>query len=164
MPVRFATTTTEPLYWYRQSQLMMYDNRLYEMSKYLQINMGTFRAVLASHPVPLAEIRCCNVVKRTLPRKFLLFAFFDVDGVHMIARFTQSRVAGGPKYDHFTAPVLRIQRVVGRWARSRLEARRLALAMATHSRLGQTSGIRVLGLDLLVSVCYMRDFRNACVS
>ncbi len=152
----FATATTKPLYWYQQSQLIMYDNRLYEMSKYSRINLETFGVVLALDPVPLAEMHCYDAMSSTLPMKFLLFAYFDVDGEDMIARFTQSRVAWGPKFDHFTAPVLRLQRVVARWAKSRLEARRLALAMAAHSRLGQASSIRVLGLDLLAEIGCLR--------
>ncbi len=160
--VCFATSTPKPLYWYQQSQLIMYENRLYEMSKYSRINLETFGVVLALDPVPLAEMEWEVSLSRTVDGKFFKFflsAFFDVDGKIRHARFTQSRVERGPYFDQFTAPVLRLQRVVARWAKSfksRLEARRLALAMAAHSRLGQASGIRVLGLDLLAEIGCLR--------
>jgi hypothetical protein len=128
----------------------MYDNRIYETSKYHKINIETFETVLAMDLVPLATVTFYNN-SRLFPKKYFMFIKFD-SLVDCILRLTGSRVLWYVKqvpYDHFTAPIKKIQRSMRKQARARIQAKHLALSMCMHARLGQSSLIQCLGLDLV---------------
>ena len=160
--VRFESTTG-PFFWYKQCQLILYDDQVYDMSRLGHMNVIVFNAVLSLNPVPIATLQhnCKDSV--VFPSKYMLDASFKFDPMispYSVAMFSQSRLryydAGFDYYniaDQFTGKILKIQRFMRSWVRARLQARTFALVMSTHARLGQNSLIQMLGMDLLRVVC-----------
>jgi hypothetical protein len=159
MSIQRFESTTGPFYWYKQSALILYNNRVYEMSRLDNINLKTFEVVLAMDPVPVATMECCERRAGPWPGEYFLNAVYDFEyevSPYFTAMFSANRLLGFDRgfdpnniYDHFTAPIKKIQCLMRKRARARLQPKHLALAMCTHTRLGQTSLIQRLGLDLL---------------
>jgi hypothetical protein len=128
----------------------MYNNRVYETTNFCDHNSKTFEKVLAMDPVPMATI-FFHDSSRHFPKKYFMIIKFE-DLEDCILRLSGSRIlwyVNQTPYDTFTAPIKKIQRVMKKQARTRLQAKHLALAMCMHARLGQSSLIQCLGLDLV---------------
>jgi hypothetical protein len=152
MAIRFETVTSVPLFVYPQSGLAFYNNELFMTTERSLDNLETLKHVLRKYPNTLAEV---NYWEFNPPRKYILSAFFSQGRSSVSMYFSRRRLKWVTKsvcvihYDFFTAQALKLQCIVRRWAKGRLEARRLALAMSWHYRLGIGSGIQVLGSDVL---------------
>jgi hypothetical protein len=161
MSIQRFESTTSPFYWYTQSQLILYDNRLYDMSR-MYFNTSTLEYVQKKKPQPVATMLFRDRVG-LYPKKYWLYAEYTNDpGIFQETYnmpwtvFTPDRayvwdasLQRAQLYDHFTAPARKIQRNMRKQARARLQAKHLALLMSTHARLGQSSLIQKLGLDLM---------------
>jgi hypothetical protein len=148
-----------PFWWYKKSQLILYDNRIYDMGRMGHMNNILLNAVLTQDPMPVASLRFTPKDSSVYPEKFELDIFYQIGrevSPYRMAMCCQSRLMyydnGFDHYniqDQLTGPVAKIQRVLGRQARARLQNKRLALAMTTHARLGASSLLKVLGSDVL---------------
>jgi hypothetical protein len=109
--------------------------------------------MLCEYPNAVADVYCW---KYEPLRKYITAAVFNQGQSNLRMLFFRPRVIsikpGIVRYDFMTPYVRMIQRAVGRWAKERLAARRLALAMGMHDRLGIESGIQVLGSDVLLLI------------
>lgn len=157
--IRFETTTI-PFFWYRQAQLILCDNRVYTSFRVLgNGNARILQDILAMDPVPVAALRV-NRGDTLFHPKYLLTIVY-LDSLRYTVYYSQEDVrpncvrAGALFQDCLTPAVRLIQRNLRNLARARIERRQqsLALAMATHDRLGQHSPFRLLDPDLLRLVC-----------
>jgi hypothetical protein len=158
-------STTGPFFWYKQAQLVLYDNRLYDMGRPTSGNRETLEYALSITPMPLARLTCLTTTTNRLsflPKKYMLVIFYDLGFDHPPsppAILDQSRFTSdhpnfelGVFFDRLTAPIKKIQRVMKRHARTRINAKRLAFIMGAHDRLGQLSHVLLLSSDLLQAV------------
>ena len=156
-------STTGPFFWYKQAQLVLYDNRLYDMGRPTSGNRETLENALSITPLPIARLNFNNVHRLSfLPKKYMLVIFYDL-GFNIPpfppiildqSRFTSDHpnFELGVFFDRLTAPIKKIQRVMKRHAKTRIHARRLAFIMGAHDRLGQLSHVLLLSSDLLQAV------------
>jgi len=155
-------STTGPFYWYKQAQLVLYDNRLYDMGRPTFGNRETLEYALSITPMPLARLIFNNGygLRSCHPKKYILIIFYD-QGFDRLppAILDQSRFTSdhpnfelGVFFDRLTAPIKKIQRVMKRHAKARINTRRLAFIMGAHDRLGQLSHVLLLSSDLLQAV------------
>ena len=154
--LRFESTSG-PFYYYRQSDLIMFGNRFYCSGASLGITLRVLQTALAQTPVPVASIRFNESALKLFPKKYFLFIEFQIKlEVYISFHVYSNRYCIYDNefevFDSLTAPIKKIQKAMARSARPRVAARRLALAMSTHDRLGQSCKIHVLGLDLLRAV------------
>ena len=145
MAIRIETTNAIPLFFYPQSRMALYNNRLLMMYKTVPFNVQI--------PATMAEIYICEL---KLSRRYIISVSFRQSCIYFVRpRVTSnsSRFGRMLHYDFLTPQLRQLQRVVGHWARERLEnRRRLALAMGLHDRLGRGSLIQILSSDLLALI------------
>jgi hypothetical protein len=161
--VRFETTSG-PFYWYKQSKLVMFQNRIYSCGAFGDdLETKVFQTVLEQKPMPIASFEF-NSGKRgdRFPKKYIVRFDFPID--YEVSPYSYLSLTSnnyciydpefepGVFFDRLTAPIKKIQKAMARYSRPKLQAKRLALAMSSHSRLGQNSEIRVLGSDLLCAI------------
>ena len=165
--IRFESTTG-PFYWYKQAQLVMYDNQLYDMRRNRNSNCQALQEVLeatTTNTKPIvAHVSCGPTIHDSLRLKQRFVIAFDglrLDAGHQLVSFvTQQRIAIlnsgfelGGLYDCLTTPITRMQGMFRRHARARLQAKYLAFAMGTHDRLGvglhKTCQVQLLPSELL---------------
>jgi hypothetical protein len=166
MALRLETTTNVPLFVYAQSCLALYDNGLFKMCLHSQALFKTLDKNITETPKPMVEIQywesANNIEQR---KKYILTALFHFSTFQRRLYFSRRRVTWIPKakckmkFNYLTQQVLdltqqvqKLQHVMKQWARVRIAARRLALAMSLHDRLGSASGIQILGSDLLAHI------------
>lgn len=141
----------------------MFGNRFYAYGiSSSELIEKVFWTVLAQNPVPIASVKFNAVVDRVFPQKYMLHIDwpieFETSPYSFMSLISNRYCILDPEFEHgvffdsITAPIRRIQKAMTRSARPRIQARRLALAMGTHERLGQSSVIQVLGPDVLQMV------------
>lgn len=141
----------------------MFGNRFYCPGNVLEdFALKVMRTALSQRPVPVASIRFNKSDDKVFPQKYLLFIEFPIEfevspysylsAVSNRYCIDDKEFEHGVFFDRLTAPIKKIQKAMARSARPRVEARRLALAMSTHGRLGQSTTIHILGSDLLQTV------------
>ena len=147
MAIRIETTNANPLFFYPQSRMALYNNRLLMM---MYETPASFNAQMLA---TVAEIYICEL---KLSRRYIISVSFSQSCIYFVRpRVTSnsSRFGRMLHYDFLTPQLRQLQRVVGHWARERLEnRRRLALAMGLHDRLGRGSLIQILSSDLLALI------------
>ena len=151
MALRFETATSIPLFIYPQSGLAFYDKWLFLMHENSLANLESLKVFLSRYPNSVAEIY--HWAHKPM-RKYILSAIFNQGNSVIGMYFVFPRATSGRMihYEFLIPRVRTLQRAVRQWARGKLEARRLALAMGMHDRLGIGSGIHVLGSDVLLLV------------
>jgi hypothetical protein len=147
MAIRIETTTSIPLFFYPQSRMALYNNRLLMMYK---SSSALKDAQILLHPSTLADIYICEFKPS---RRYILSVSFSQTCLYFVrphVTSNSSRFGRMIHYDFLTPQVRQLQRVVGHWVKERMEnRRRIALAMGLHDRLGCDSLIQILSSDLL---------------
>ena len=156
MGLRFESTTG-PFFWYRQSALVMYENRFFDTSMFGENNDRLFGALLGQSHMSVARMNFNSDDDRNFPKRYHLICIY---GPHwdLMLSMTQNRPRRPYQwadsdecfFDEFTAKIRRIQRLMRRAARARIHGKRLALAMCMHERLGERCALQALGVDLLL--------------
>ena len=152
-------TTSRPFFWYQESGLIMFENRFYYVGGCLaSIHTKVLSTMGNMSPVPIASFHFNPDDDRVFPKKYMLSVVFPVDfEVSPYSYFSATsnkyciedpEFEHGIFFDRLTAPIKKIQRAMARYSRPRVQAKRLALSMSSHARLGEQSAISVLGLDL----------------
>lgn len=160
--VRFESTSG-PFYWYRQSELVVFGNRFYSSGGHCcDLNTKIFQTALDQTPVPVASVKLNSASDKVFPQKYWIFIEFPIE--FEVSPFSHLALPSNkycildPEFEHgvffdrLTAPIKKIQQAMARYSRPKVQAKRLALAMSTHGRLGQSSTIQVLGSDLLQTI------------
>ena len=164
MAIRFESTSG-PFYWYRKSEMVMFKDRFYSIHGSLHENVWVtrvFQTVLSQTPVPVASITYNPDNDKVFPRKYFIKINFPIEfevSPFSSVSFTSNRYCiydpefeHGVFFDRLTAPMKKIQRTLAHHTRLKIQARRLALAMCSHTRLGECSAIQMIGSDLLRAV------------
>ncbi len=160
--VRFDSTSG-PIYWYRQSELVMFGNRFYSCGGACRdLYTKIFETALSQTPLPVASVTLNSASDKVFPQKYFLSIDFQIE--FEVSPFSYLSLTSNkycildPEFEHgvffdrLTAPIKKIQQAMARSARPRVQANRLALVMSTHGRLGQNSTIQAIGSDLLRKV------------
>ncbi len=96
MTVVRLESTTGPFFWYRQAQLNLYDNKLYDVGRYSNGNSKTFENALSITQQPIAKLDFNNVDRLSfLPKKYIFVGFYDLGfnaSLYFTATLTQSRL------------------------------------------------------------------------
>ena len=159
------TTTSGPLYWYKQSNLIMFDNRMYscgDTCRYLKV----LHAYHLQHPQEEIDVRwedrevdpfkfCIDVVF-PIETEITIFSYASVCYTqHKYSEYYLNEIQNGIYVDHLTYPIKKLQRRMQQAARTRFqvkEDKRLALAMSLHERLGTGSLVQLIGLDMIMTI------------
>jgi hypothetical protein len=163
-------TDQGPLYWYKQSHLLMHKDRIYAVDIFNYLG-GLMLREVSTYKIPVTltypEVPFC-------PPHYLLRIHYNTDPRNKIKNrisneitstgmvfFTMRHMPGDPGYiphkrgclrDFLAQSVRRIRDWMRDTARERIRSKILALTMGLHPRLGANSPLLELGSDLLWSV------------
>jgi len=162
MVVTFESTTG-PFYWYPQSHLILYDDRLFSSFRLNESILKLLDFYTHDPKVHKIKLRYMEDLDDICPPKQWLVAEFSrppYDPPFLYLTFGSHRRELWPLrvtwdaqcvtqlYDHFTPRVKQLQR----FARKRAQDRRLAFAMGGHARLGEGSLLCMLGEDMIQAI------------
>jgi hypothetical protein len=179
MPVSCIRNNTDhPLFWYRQSHLLLHDNRVYAVNttNYLAglmldvIASNDIKVELSYPPVPFCPLRYllrlqCPYIHRqpfpithnisraltAQPIAFLPMRYMPGDQEYI------PHIAGRSR-DFLTPNIKLVRSWMKKIAHDRLCKKRLALVMGLHARLGKECPLMELGADLVWAIVF--DFNK----
>jgi hypothetical protein len=174
MPVSLITTDQGPLYWYKQSCLLLHNDRFFAVDRscYLgelmlaNVSTKNIKVILTYPQVPFCPLHyLLKIQYRAIEGIILLHPDPPAPSSHIAGRSTafypMRHLPGDSGYiphiigrsrDFLTPSVNKIQDWMRAAARHRIKKRMLALAMGAHPRLGQNSPLLGLDDDLLRSL------------
>ena len=168
MPVSLITTDHGPLYWYKQSCLLLHKDRFFavERENYLGelmlTNVATrnIKVILTYPQVPFCPLHYLLKIQYSAIEGIILIhppapvgrstAFYPMR--HLPGDSGYIHHITGRSSDFLTPGVNKIQDWMRATSRDRIKKRMLALAMGLHPRLGENSPFLGLGDDLLLSL------------
>ena len=179
MPVTLIATDQGPLYWYKQSCLLLHRDRFFAVDRgnylgeLMLANVATknIKVILTYPQVPFCPLHyLLKIQYRAIEGIVLLHPvtphdFEDLKDFRIAGRSTafypMRHLPGSPHYiphitgrsrDFLTPSVDKIQEWMRAASRERIKKRILALAMGLHPRLGGGSPLFGMGDDLLLSL------------
>ena len=172
MPISTIQTNSGPLYWYKNSHLLLHKGRFFavDTDNYLgelmltKVTEEKIPLILTYPQVPFCLPNYLLRLQPHTPRSLFLYHAGDPQyqgyaAGRSIAFYPTRYLPGNRDYiphiagrsrDYLTPNVKLIRDWMKKIARERIGARKLALAMGLHPRLGEQSPLFELGVDLLM--------------
>lgn len=172
MPISLIETNLGPLYWYKNSHLLLHKGRFFavDTDNYLgelmltKVTERKLPLILTYPQVPFCPPKYLLTLQPNTPRSLFLYHSDPVDrpcpvAGRSIGFYPMRYLPGNKNYiphiagrsrDFLTPKIKLIRDWMKKIARERIGARNLALAMGLHPRLGEHSPLFELGVDLLM--------------